>query len=59
MDEKDALIVMQYDAGWNIIINGWQGDVNADGHTDLSDAVLIFQYAAGLDVQLKQYIPES
>ena len=59
VDEKDALIVMQYDAGWNIIINGWQGDVNADGHTDLSDAVLIFQYAAGLDVQLKQYIPES
>ena len=59
VDEKDALIVMQYDAGWSVLINGWQGDVNADGHTDLSDAVLIFQYAAGLDVQLKQYIPES
>lgn len=59
VNAKDALRVMQYDAGWDVIINGWQGDVNADGHTDLSDAVLIFQYASGLDVQLKKYIPES
>lgn len=57
VDERDALLVMQYDAGWKVNLNGWQGDVNADGKTDLADAVLIFQYSAGLDVQLKQYIP--
>lgn len=57
VDARDALLVMQYDAGWRVSINGWQGDVNADGKTDLADAVLIFQYSSGLDVQLKQYIP--
>ena len=58
IDAKDALLVMQYDAGWNVSINGYAGDVNADGKTDLADAVLIFQYSAGLDVELKQYIPQ-
>lgn len=59
VDARDALLVMQHDAGWRVSINGWQGDVNADGKTDLADAVLIFQYSAGLDVQLKQYIPTN
>lgn len=59
VDKRDALIVMQYDAGWPVLINGWQGDVNADGKTNLQDAVLILKYDAGLDVQLKQYIPEK
>lgn len=59
VDAKDALIIMQYDAGWPVLINGWQGDVNADGQTNLADAQLIFQHSAGFDVQLKQYIPEN
>lgn len=57
VDAKDALIIMQYDAGWPVLINGWQGDVNADGSTNLADALMIFQHDAGLEVQLKQYIP--
>ncbi len=57
VDGKDALIIMQYSAGWPVLINGWQGDVNADGSTNLQDALLIFQYASGLDVELMQYIP--
>lgn len=59
VDAKDALIIMQYDAGWPVLINGWQGDVNADGSTNLADALMIFQHDAGFDVQLKQYIPEE
>ncbi len=57
VNAEDALIIMQYDAGWPVLINGWQGDVNADGKTNLSDAVMIFQHAAGLEVELRQYIP--
>lgn len=57
VNAKDALLVMQYDAGWNVEINGWLGDVNADGKTTIEDAVLIFQHSAGLDVVLKSYIP--
>lgn len=59
VDGKDALIIMQYSAGWPVLINGWQGDVNADGSTTLQDALLIFQHASGLDVELMQYIPEE
>ncbi len=57
VDAKDALIIMQYSAGWPVLINGWQGDVNADGSTTLQDALLIFQHASGMDVELMQYIP--
>ncbi|MGN1370133.1 MAG: dockerin type I repeat-containing protein [Aristaeellaceae bacterium] len=57
VDARDALIVMQYSAGWPVIINGWQGDVNADGSTNLGDAVRIFQRVSGEDVILRQYTP--
>ncbi|MBE5809309.1 MAG: hypothetical protein E7318_00060 [Clostridiales bacterium] len=53
----DPLLVMQYAAGWNVLINGHQGDVDADGRTGLKDAILIFQHDSGLDVELRQYIP--
>lgn len=57
VDAKDALLVMQYAAGWNVSINGYAGDVNADGKTDMADALLIYQYASGLQVELKSYVP--
>ncbi len=53
VDAKDGLLVMQYDAGWNVSIDPDNADVNANGAADLGDAVLIFQYAAGQEVTLK------
>ena len=57
VDAKDALLIMQYVAGWNLSINGYLADVNADGKVTVEDAILIFQHDSGLDVELKQYIP--
>lgn len=52
-DLFDALIVLQYDAGWDVSVNESNADVNADGFADLFDALLILQYDAGWDVELK------
>lgn len=52
-DIFDALLVLQYDAGWDVTINTSNGDVNADGIADIFDALLILQYDAGWDVVLK------
>ncbi len=52
-DAKDGLLLMQYDAGWNVSIDSANADVNADSAVGVSDAVLIFQHAAGQDVTLK------
>ena len=57
VDLHDALLVMQYAAGWNVSINGRAADVNADGKVTIEDAILIFQYDSGLNVELRQYIP--
>lgn len=53
VDAGDALLVMQYDAGWNVSIDRENADVNGSNSVELNDAVLIFQYAAGQDVTLK------
>lgn len=52
-DVYDALLVMQYDAGWNVTINKTNADVDANSGVDLDDAILILQYSAGEDVTLK------
>lgn len=52
-DIFDALLVLQYDAGWEVTINTSNGDVNEDGIADIFDALLILQYDAGWDVVLK------
>lgn len=59
VDLHDALLIMQYAAGWNLSINGHAADVNADGRVSVDDAILIFQYDSGLDVELRQYIPQE
>lgn len=53
VDIYDALLVLQYDAGWNVTIDQDTADVNASGSVDASDAVLILRYCAGEDVTLK------
>jgi hypothetical protein len=39
VDILDALLIMQYQAGWNLSINGNAGDVNADGKVTIEDAI--------------------
>lgn len=53
VDAYDALLVMQYDAGWDVSVEKTNADVNANGSVDLDDAVLIFRYDAGENVTLK------
>lgn len=43
---KDALLVMQYTAGWSVSLSKINADVNSSGSVDLQDAILIFQSAA-------------
>lgn len=52
-DIFDALIVLQYDAGWEVTINESNADVNQDGFADIFDALLLLQYDAGWDVTLQ------
>ena len=59
VDLRDALLVMQHEAGWPVSINGYAADVDADGKLDLADALLLLQYGAGLNVELRQYVPET
>lgn len=49
----DALLILQYDAGWAVSLNKENADVNSSGGVDMSDALLIFRYLAGEDVTLK------
>lgn len=53
VDIFDALLALQYDAGWNVTINTSNADVNADGYTDIFDALILLQYDAGWNVVLK------
>ena len=53
MNGQDALLILQYDAGWNVTINTANADVNGSGSVDMADALLIFRYDAGEDVTLK------
>ena len=46
----DALLVMQYTAGWSVSLNKVNADVNTSGSVDLQDAILIFRKVAGEDV---------
>ena len=49
----DALLVMQYQSGWNVSVNKTNSDVNGDGAVNLNDALLILLYGAGEDVTLQ------
>ncbi len=53
VDASDALLILQYEAGWNVTLDTDRADVDDSGATDLADALLIFRYAAGEAVTLK------
>lgn len=46
VDINDALLVMQYDAGWSVSVETTNADVNASGSVDINDAVQILQNCA-------------
>lgn len=46
VDIYDALLVMQYDAGWNVSLNVQNSDMNADNSIDLQDALQILEKGA-------------
>ena len=49
----DALVVLQYDVGWDVPINISNADVNGSGGADIMDALLILQYDVGWDIELQ------
>ncbi len=52
-DYNDALLIMQYSAGWNVSLDTANADVDGSGSVNVSDAVLILRYEAGENVTLK------
>ncbi|MBR6646980.1 MAG: dockerin type I repeat-containing protein, partial [Clostridia bacterium] len=49
---RDAVLLAQYLAGWNVEINDSAADVNGAETVDIRDAVLLAQYLAGWNVEL-------
>ena len=52
VDGKDATLLLQYAAGWDVEIAAIAANVNNDNAIDGKDATLLLQYAAGWDVTL-------
>jgi uncharacterized repeat protein (TIGR02543 family) len=52
VDGRDATLLLQYAAGWEVPVNETAGDVSGDGECDGRDATLLLQYAAGWEVEL-------
>lgn len=52
VDGKDATLLLQYAAGWNVQIKSRPADASGDGKVDGKDATLLLQYAAGWNVKL-------
>lgn len=49
----DAIVILQYDVGWNVTLNLSNSDVDADGMVTMMDAILILQYDVGWNVTLQ------
>ena len=49
---RDAALVLQYIAGWDVEINLAAADADGNGSINIRDAALILQYIAGWDVTL-------
>lgn len=50
VDIRDALVILQYSAGWNVTLNIQNADVNEDGLIGLSDALQILTDYMGQDL---------
>lgn len=47
INTRDAVVILQYFAGWNITIDMQAADIDGNGKINTRDAVLILQYFAG------------
>lgn len=54
VNAKDATLINQYYAGWDVNIDLQTADVTGDGTINIKDATLILQYYAGWNVVLKE-----
>lgn len=50
IDGKDATLLLQHAAGWDVPVNPLAGDMDKNGEVDGKDATLLLQYAAGWEV---------
>ena len=49
---RDAAIILQYIAGWDVEVDENAADADGNGEITIRDAALILQYIAGWDVEL-------
>lgn len=59
VDIKDAVLLAQHLAEWDVTVNEAAADCNGDGAVDIKDAVLLAQYLAEWDVELKGGKPNT
>lgn len=59
VDIRDAVLLAQYLAEWDVSINTGAADCNGDGAVDIRDAVLLAQYLAEWDVELSGGKPNA
>ena len=52
VNNKDAVLLFRYVAGWQIDVGNALVDLNGDGSVNNKDAVLLFRYVAGWDVKI-------
>ena len=52
VNARDAALLQQYVAGWDVTLIEASADANGDGAVNARDAALLQQYVAGLDVTL-------
>ena len=50
LNNKDALMLMQYFAGWDVAVAEYKRDVNRDGKQNNKDFLMLMQFLAGWDV---------
>lgn len=53
VDANDALLVIKVSSGEDLMINVSNADVDADGEATLADALILMQYNAGWEIELK------
>ncbi|MBO5042592.1 MAG: leucine-rich repeat protein [Clostridia bacterium] len=52
VNNKDAIMLFRYVAGWNVTADEAALDVNCDGSVNNKDAITLFRYVAGWDVEI-------
>lgn len=54
IDTQDVIVLMKYNAGWNIRIVEKLADVDGDASINTQDVILLMKYNAGWDVQFAE-----